>query len=650
MNRQFYLLALSLCGFLYTAGADAQRLERGNLVFDNVAPVSAELAERVDAYFSGREARVLGWSPQNQLLILTRFGDASQLHLVERPGGERRQLSFGPEAVLDGAFSPDPARASFVFTRDQGGDGKSQIYDQRLGEAATRRVTDGKSRNLAAVWSNSGHEIAFATTARDGQSVDIDIVTPESGALPRLALSGDGGAWYPLDWSPDDSQLLALKVVSARESHLFLVDLDSGKRRELAGGNANADITTARFARDAQGAYFVSDRDSEFKQLRFINFFTGQDSLLSGHVAGDVRELAVSRDGHYLAFVSDAGGVDSLQILDLRAHQDLTPPHMRSPGLIDSLAFDATGTHLAFSFSATSQPRDAYVLEIASNQVEQWTHSETGSVDVAKFVSPRLIEFPSFDRENLHGRDVPAYLYEPAGTGPGGTGTHPVVIWLTGGVDSPFRPGFNPEIQCLVGEGYAVIAPNLRGSNGYGKSYAALDEGRSREDAVKDIGALLVWLRGQKTLDADHVVVAGAGYGGYLALGALADFGDRLRGAIDAAGIVDFVGLISDAPSFRQGELRKQFGDERDPETRIYLRRISPLSNGERMTKPVLILQGKNDPEVPENQSQEMVNRLRSRGADVRYLLVDDEGHSFRKLRNRQVYWETIVAFLASLH
>ncbi len=634
---------------MQASGADAQRLERGNLVFDNLAPVSAELAERVDGYFTGRDARVLGWSPQNQLLILTRFGDVPQLHAVERPGGERRQLSFGPEAIEGGAFSPDPARASFVFTRDQGGDGKSQIYYQRLGESAPRRLTDGKSRNVAAVWSNSGHEIAFATTARDGQSVDIDIVTPEAGALPRLALAGDGGAWYPLDWSPDDSQLLALKVVSARESRLFLVDLDSGKRRELAGGSATAVITTARFARDAQGAYFVSDRDGEFKQLRFINFFTGQDTLLSSHVTGDVREIAVSRDGHYLAFVSDEGGADNLQILDLHAHQDLTPAHMRSPGLIDSLAFDATGKHLAFSFSATSQPRDAYVLDLGSNQVEAWTHSETGSVDVAKFVSPRLVEFPSFERENLHGRDVPAYLYEPAGSGAGGAGTHPVVIWLTGGADSPFRPGFNADIQCLVSEGYAVIAPNLRGSAGYGKSYAALDEGRSRQDAVKDIGALLVWVRGQKTLDADHVVVAGAGYGGYLALSALADFGDRLRGAIDAAGIVDFVGLIDAAPSVRQNELRKQFGDERDPETRIYLRRISPLANGERMTKPVLILQGKNDPEVPESQSQEMVNRLRSRGADVRYLLADDEGHGFQKQRNRQVYWETIVGFLASL-
>lgn len=635
---------------MHASSADAQRLERGNLIFDNVAPVTGELAERVDGYFSGRDARVLGWSPQNQLLILTRFGNAPQLHVVERGGGARRQLSFGSEAVLDGAFSSDPVRSSFVFSRDEGGNGNSQIYFQRLGEAATRRLTDGKSRNLAAVWSNSGHEIAFATTARDGQSVDIEIVTPESSALPRLALSGDGGAWYPLDWSPDDSQLLALKVVGPRESHLFLVDLDSGKRRELAGGNASAVISAARFARDAQGAYFISDRDSEFKQLRFINFFTGQDTLLSSHVTGDVRELAVSRDGHYLAFVSDEGGADSLQILDLRAHQDLTPPHMRSPGLIDSLAFDATGKHLAFSFSATSQPRDAYVLDIANDQVEAWTHSETGSVDVTKFVSPRLIEFPSFDRQGLHGRDVPAYLYEPAATGPGGAGAHPVVIWLTGGADSPFRPGFNPEIQCLVGEGYAVIAPNLRGSTGYGKSYAALDEGRTREDAVKDIGALLVWVRGQKTLDADHVVVAGAGYGGYLALSALADFGDRLRGAIDAAGIVDFVGLISDAPSFRQSELRRQFGDEREPETRIYLRRIAPLSNAERMTKPVLILQGKNDPEVPENQSQEMVNRLRSRGADVRYLLADDEGHTFQKERNRQVCWETIVAFLASLH
>jgi dipeptidyl aminopeptidase/acylaminoacyl peptidase len=656
MSRIFCILASLLCGVLPAAGAPAARLERGNLVFDNLAVPTADSVSRIGAYLGGREAGVLGWSPQGALLIATRFGEATQLHLVERAGGERRQLTFANEPIATGAFSPDPTRGAFLYLEDSGGNGKFELFYQRLGEAAARRLSDGASVNLAPVWSNAGRDVAFASSSRDGRSMDIDIVAPESGALPHLAVGGAGGAWYPLDWSPDDSQLLALEYVSRRESHLFLVDLDTGKKRELdtgvagagsgGGSGAPAAITAARFARDGQGAYLISDRDAEFKQLRFVNFFKPQSVLLSGHVASDIDEIALSRDGHYLAFVSNEGGSDQLQLLDLVAHQDLTPPRLPVSGRIDSLYFDTEGKRLAFSAGGTTAPRDAYVLDVAANKVERWTDSEAGAVDVQHFVVPREVGYPSFDREVNHARDVPAYVYEPVSPGP-----HPVLVLLLGsGEQREFRPGFDPWIQYLVTElGFAVIAPNLRGASGYGKSYAAQGEGRAREDAVKDIGALLVWLRAQGNFDAEHVVIAGQGYGGYLALEALANFGDRLRGAIDFGGITDFVALLTDAPAYAQDERRRRFGDERDPDTRAYLRRISPLTNPERIAKPVLIVQGKNDPDVPETQSQDMVNRLRSRGADVRLLLADDEGGDFRQRRNRVIYCAVVAEFLQSL-
>jgi dipeptidyl aminopeptidase/acylaminoacyl peptidase len=391
----------------------------------------------------------------------------------------------------------------------------------------------------------------------------------------------------------------------------------------------------------------ISDRDAEFKQLRFVNFFKPQSVLLSGHVASDIDEIALSRDGHYLAFVSNEGGSDQLQLLDLVAHQDLTPPRLPVSGRIDSLYFDTEGKRLAFSAGGTTAPRDAYVLDVAANKVERWTDSEAGAVDVQHFVVPREVGYPSFDREVNHARDVPAYVYEPVSPGP-----HPVLVLLLGsGEQREFRPGFDPWIQYLVTElGFAVIAPNLRGASGYGKSYAALGEGRAREDAVKDVGALLVWLRAQQgDFDAGRIVIAGESYGGYLALDALANFSDRLRGAIDFGGISDFVALLTDAPAYRQDALRTEFGDERDPDTRAYLRRISPLTNAERISKPLLIVQGKHDPEVPAAQSEDMLNRLRSRGADVRFLLADDEGADFLQRRNRAIACAAVAEFLQSL-
>jgi len=193
--------------------------------------------------------------------------------------------------------------------------------------------------------------------------------------------------------------------------------------------------------------------------------------------------LAISRDGHYLAYVSNEAGIDKLNVLDLRTHQDLIPPKLPAAGIIGSLSFDAEGNRLAFGFAAPNRPRDAYVLDIAANALEAWTHSEAGAVDLARFVTPRLTQFSHLRRTDGRPRQIPVYVYEPSAPGP-----HPVLITLHGGPESQFRPGFDPWLQYVVKElGYAVVAPNVRGSSGYGKSYLALDNGTLREDAVKDM-------------------------------------------------------------------------------------------------------------------------------------------------------------------
>src|SRR6202453_678908 len=205
MSR-IYLLLLLAAPFLLDASAAVPRVERGNLIFDNIPEPSAGLTEKLDAYLGARQATPLGFSPKGQLLIATRFGDVDELHLVERPGGERRQLTFLREPVTQAAFSPDPGRSAYVYLEDEGGNEKTQLYYQRLGEPGAKLLTDGKSLNGGPVWSNAGREVAFFTTARDGISYDIDIAEPESGALPRLAVTRGGGASDPLDLSPDRSQ------------------------------------------------------------------------------------------------------------------------------------------------------------------------------------------------------------------------------------------------------------------------------------------------------------------------------------------------------------------------------------------------------------------------------------------------------------
>jgi dipeptidyl aminopeptidase/acylaminoacyl peptidase len=640
MTRLF--LPALLAASLLAAAAGAAPVVRGSLVYDGIP--EADSAEALDAYLSAREATPLGFTPKDQLLIATRFGDVEQLHLVDHPLGERRQITFLRRAVTQAAFAPDPNRNAFLYVADGAGDGRPQIYYQRMGELHSRRLTDGKSVNGRPVWSSSGREIAFFSTARDSASCDIDIVDAEGGALPHLAVSGDGAAWYPLDWSPDDRKLLIQKHVSDAEDFLYVIDLGTGQRREIDPSPSKVRIAAAKFSRDGTGVYLISDRDSEYAKLRYVNIFTSEKADISARAPWDVEQLALSRDGRYLAYVTNEGGVGKLSLVDLKTRQDLVPPRLPFAGVIDSLSFDRDGKRLAFALSAANAPRDAYVLNLESNRLEAWTASEPGPLDPARFVVPRLMQFPTFDRTDGKSRQVPVYLYEPASSGP-----HPALIVLHGH-DEQFRPRFDPWIEYLVNElGYAVLAPNVRGSTGYGKTYQTLDGGTAREDSVKDVGALLVWLSLDPRFDAKHVVVSGTGYGGYLALEALVNYGERLKGAVDFGGITDFIAYLNDTVPYLKNQAREEFGDERDPDTRSYFRRISPLFNVDRINRPVLIVHGKNDLSIPIGQADEITNRLRSRGGTVWYLKATDEGSRFADRRNRDAYYRAFAQFLSSL-
>jgi len=634
------VLALAVGG---PAGA-ASRSE-GALVFDDIPPPPDALKATLDGYLSARAATPLGWSPKDALLISTRFGDVPQLHVVEAAGGARRQITFLHEPITTAAFSPDPGRSAIFFLQDSAGDGRTQLYYQRLDQPRPKRLTDGKSVNETPLWSNSGREIAFSTTARDGVSHDIDVVDPEAGALPRLVLTGGEGAWLPLDWSPDDGKLLVATSMAPDDAHLYLVDLSDGKKREIDPGSKGS-IAGARFSRDGQGIFLITNRDSDFAELRYVSLFTPERTLLSGHVHGDVTELALSRDGHYLAYVVDEGAADKIVVRDLRNHLDVGGPRLPSPGIARHLCFDAEGRRLAFSYETATMPRDAYVYDIESMQQSPWTHSEPGSVDVRRFVTPHLAQFPTFDRENEAFRQLPVYVYDPVGKGP-----NPTLIVLRGGPETEYRPAFDPWIQYLVTElGYTVIAPNLRGSSGYGKAYAALDDGMQRDSVIKDLGALLVWADSQSEVDARHVVVSGSGYGGYLALTALAYYSDRLSGAVDFGGMSDLISFLSGTAPYRQALERAEYGDERNLDTRAFLRRISPLTNADRMSRPLLVVHGKNDPNVPLSESDQMVNRLRSKGGQVWFLLAANEGSEFTQQNDRVAYYEAFASFLNSLH
>lgn len=639
------------------------RRESGNLVLEGVPPRDAAMTERLGRYLNGRSAKFLDWQPDGALLVSTRFGDVDQVHRVVAPLGSREQLTFYPEPITAAAANAN----GFVFLKDKGGDENSQIYYHRNADRSTRLLTDGKSLNGSPVWAHDGKRLAFYSNARDGVSYDIYVADVDASAPPRLVSAGKQDTWFPLDWSPDDSKLLLQRYVSINESYLFVADVNTGAVTQVADAESDSKkssgsrkperrrvdrkndgkvgIIGAKFAPDGRGIYIVSDEAGEFAELFYYDPVTGERRSVSPDGAQwDVDAFDVSPDGRYIAYVMNEDGRSRLTVIDQQMKLDLVPPGVPD-GRITEVRFDRSGKKLAFSAESAQSPRDAYVYDLTKSSLERWTHSEVGPVDSSTFVPAELIHYPTWDRVAGKQRMLSAYLYTPKTPGP-----HPVLISIHGGPEEQYRPGYEAFFQFLVNElGYSVIAPNVRGSSGYGKTFLKLDNGILREDAVKDIGSLLVWIGVQPMLDRDRVAVMGGSYGGYMSLATLVSYSDRLRGGIDVVGISNFNTFLSNTSAYRQDLRRQEYGDERDPRMRAFFSRISPFNNSTSIRKPLLVVQGLNDPRVPASESEQMVARVRANGGEAWYLAAKDEGHGFRKKSNRDFYLETVATFLEKL-
>lgn len=647
MTRHVTALAAAALAALFAlpgAAADVPRVTRGNLAIEGIPEIPPELQQRLRRYQFARSASFAGWTADGRLAVSTRFGNTSQLHLVDKPMGARRQITFFDEPVNGGSWSPTGARNGVIYTRDAGGDENYQLEYLDPAAGMPVRLTDGRGRADTGVWSADGTKYAFTWTARTGVASDIYVDDPLDRMQPQLVYEAAEPGWAAVDWSPDGKSLLLLRFVSVNETYIYVYDLAARKLAEIEPAKVKA-ARGALFARDGKGVYITSDLGTEFRTLRYVDLATGKvTDLTRDLIRWEIQDVAISRDGRYLAYVVNEDGASRLGVMDLVQHADLIPPQLPF-GVIGTMGFDAAGKRLAFSLQTPAQPSDVFVWTLADGGFERWTESEIGPLDAKTLVAPSLVRYPSFDRFHGKPREIPAWVYKPAGAGP-----HPVLISIHGGPEGQAQPVFSMNVQQWAVElGYAVILPNVRGSSGYGKTYVALDNGMKREDSVKDIGALLDWIATQPDLDAKRVVVIGGSYGGYMVLASMTHYNERLRGAIDIVGISNFVTFLESTAEYRRDLRRPEYGDERDPKMREFLQKISPLNNASKISKPMLIVQGQNDPRVPVTESEQMVAKIRANGGEVWFLVGLNEGHGFQKRDNIDYYQWAVALFLEKL-
>ncbi|MGI9345245.1 MAG: S9 family peptidase [Gammaproteobacteria bacterium] len=609
---------------------------------DGIPPVPQQIADRLWQYQHVRSARFVGWFGEGGILITTRFSQNSQLHVVREPAGVRTQLTFADDTIRFVAPAPNYAQG-VIIGRDSNGSEDYKFYLYNPISSSVQLISDTAGRYTDPVWSPEGEYLAFANNSRNSRDSDIYIRNMQTGkSWPVLQRSG---TWYPMSFDPGGQRLLVGRYISSTDIRLYLLTLDTEQIQRLDPDAYAAYQPIARFSPDGEGIWFLSDRQSEYVSLRYLDLKTRQEKIYSQHSSGDVTRFAVSRNGTRVAYVVSENGFDRLRLLNVSKNRlEVLPDSMAAAATrIYELEFNPTDEHLALSLGNPTIPSDVYTLSMRGKyRLTRWTYSELGPLSDRILPKPEVVFYPTFDSgKSGRRRLIPALLYRPKTEGP-----HPVIVWIHGGPASQALPVFNATLYYMLNElGVAVIRPNIRGSSGYGKTFLKLDNGFRREDALLDIGALLDWISSQYSLDYRRVGLMGGSYGGYILLAALIRYSERIKAGVALAPITDFISYLERTPDYMRDLRRQEYGDERDPQMRAFLARISPRRQVAQIRAPLMVVQGLNDPRISADQTKTLIDELRANGGVAWYLTAANEGHGYSRKDNYDFYQAVLMHF-----
>ncbi len=544
-----------------------------DLVLDGVPAIPARLARELAPYGQFRTHAMLSWHPlRREILVRRRVNATEQVYLVSEPGAPPVALAGFPDAVEDASFQPTTGRY-IVLARVAGGARRLYRYD--LDAHATTPLSPEGERAGAMAWTRDGERLAYlarSVVAGHPARAAIHVIDPLQPESDRILAQLDGGDWSGPAFSEDGRHIALLEQRSARETRLWVMDAATGKRRRV-GGAGLVSYGEARFSGDGKGLFATSDRGAQFKRLVYLPIAGGRERVLTGRIPRDVDAFAISFDAGRIAFITNEDGSHVLRLLDLATLKELPRPSFVHE-VIGALEWRRESDELAFSVTSARCAGDVFSYDVKTNQVTRWTNGNSPAVNTSRFAEPRIVRWKSFD-----GREIAGLLYEPPARF---TGRRPVIVSLHDGPGGQARAGFIGRDNYLVNElGIALIFPNVRGSDGFGKHFLGLDAGG---DAVRDIGALLDWIRAQPGLDADRVAIAGRGYGGYLALACAERYPDRIAAAQSVAPVPGTAAL---------------------------------LGHPGRITQPLFVALGRGDPHGADAPAQRIVASMKERSAPL---------------------------------
>ena len=586
----------------------------------------------------------------DRLLMSSNLSGTAQVHRLDVgsartlpvPAADLRQITGHSEPV-GGGYLPDADR--LLLVTDAGGDERHQLLTGPDDPAAllawddmTPLVVDRAHIHRPGGVTRDGRWLAYATNRRDGVAFD---------AIARDLRSGDervlwdrGGAVFPVGWSPDGTWLAASELTDrAGDNRLHLVGRDGDRAVELFAHDDGppAAIGGPSWLPDARTCFVATSVGSEFVGVHRL-------TVESDGTVGDVALVvdlpwdagcAVDWHGRHLLVTHNDDGISRAELRDPVTLAVTAGLDLPGEGVAGPFRFSRDGRQLAYGFSSPLVPGDVWRYDTDTGVTQRLTVSPC-DVDPATFVPGELVRCPSFD-----GLEVPAFVFRPVTRrGP----RHPVVVIVHGGPESQWRPSFSPLVQYLAARGYAVVAPNVRGSTGYGRRYQHLDDVEKRLDSVADLAAVHDWIAATDDLDPGRCALYGGSYGGYMVLSGLVHQPDRWAAAVDVVGIANLVSFLEHTSPWRRAWREREYGSLADD--RDLLEHLSPLTYVDRLRAPLLIIHGRNDPRVPVGEAEQIHRVARAKGLRSDLLVYDDEGHGLARLANRLHAYPRVAAFL----
>jgi dipeptidyl aminopeptidase/acylaminoacyl peptidase len=608
---------------------------------DGIPPITSAQIETVIPYSFSRFSYLQDWHPSKKgILIISELGTVQQAYSVAMPGGMRKQLTFFNEPVYQSLFEPKNGNYIIVL-KDKGGDEFYQVYRQDLSTGKTVLLSNGgKSYVSNLFWNKKGDKLFYTSLNPKSSTKQIFVVNPKTPASNHIFINLEGPNWNLSGISRDESKVILTAPFQGSNSiyTLWLYNVNSGdKQLLLPGKEKKGSYFPIEFADDDSGIYLIANQENEFSQLAFYNF-KNHDLHFLTHFNWGVRRATLSPDKTKLAFtVNEAGSIKPYIFYTKTKKYEMIKG--LPVGFITGMLWAKDSKTLGFQLSTSYANSDIYEWNSSNDKVLPWVQNETGSVDASTIPAPKLIKWKSFD-----GLEISGFLYPAAKKF---RDKRPVIIDIHGGPVQQSLPLFDNKVNYYTNElGISVIFPNIRGSAGFGKTFTELDNGTKKENAVKDIGSLLDWVALNPQLDANRVMVTGGSYGGYMTYRTAIEYNDRIRCAVEAFGISDMLSYKNTIDSAYKEFFTQEFGDEKEPGILEYFRKTSPLRNAEKITKPIFIVQGKNDPRIPYTESEQMVAAIKKNGGTVWYLLANDQGHGFFKQENNDYLFYATVEFI----